>query len=510
MRRRDVLRGSAAALGLSAAPALTTSRADAHPGPYRPYGFVDVRGAKEAVVAPDGQTAFVAASGGYAVVDVSVADRPELLAERRGLLSDREGGPLRQVWDVKHDAANERLLAVGPANSIPGALSGLLVEDVSDPREPETLAFFETDYPIHNCYVSGGYAYLTANEYDRNPLVVVDLRGDDPREVGRWSLLDEDAAWGDVSAGRRTVHDVWVQDGVAYLAHWDAGTWLLDVSDPTSPETIGPLEGASPSELAVSGGQSARRESTVPPGNDHYVATNEDGTLLGVGKESWAERAGEGDGDDELVGGPGGVELWDVADPQSPQKLSTIDPPPTPDPTYGGVWTTAHNFELRDDRLYTSWYRGGVKRHDVTDPRNPEELAWWREPERASFWTARLAVPGETFVASSMGTDDATGRLYVFPDHAGQQTNPPSLGGSQSDGVDVLTPTPNPESRAGASDSGTPASAGDSDGDADGSSAIVAPGFGVGTAVTALGVGAWWSKRQTGVAGASDRGRRSE
>ncbi|WP_224270222.1 LVIVD repeat-containing protein [Haloprofundus salinisoli] len=488
MRRRDVLRGSAAALGLSTVPTLTTSRVDAHPGPYRPYGFVDVRGAKEAVVAPDGQRAFVAATGGYAVVDLSVADRPELLAERRELLSEREGGPLRQVWDVKLDDARDRLLVVGPANGIPGALSGLLVEDVSNPQDPETLAFFETDYPIHNCYFSGGYAYLTANEYDRNPLVAVDLRDDDPREVARWSLLDENSAWDDVSAGRRTVHDVWVQDGVAYLAHWDAGTWMLDVSDPTNPQTIGRLDGPSPSSLAVSDGQRARREATVPPGNDHYVATNEDGTLLGVGKESWAEGT-----DGELVGGPSGVELWDVSDPADPQKLSTIDPPPTPDPTYGGVWTTSHNFELRDERLYTSWYRGGVKRHDISDPSNPEELAWWRDPGHASFWTARLAVPGETFVASSMGTDDATGRLYVFPDHAGQQANPPSLGESETSGVDVLTPTESPERENGdANDEANPGSTG---GDAD-SSAILAPGFGVGTAVAALGVGAWWSTRR--------------
>ncbi|WP_224447882.1 LVIVD repeat-containing protein [Haloprofundus salilacus] len=490
MRRRDVLRGSAAALGLSTAVPLTTSRVAAHPGPYRPYGFVDVAGAKEAVVADDERAVFVAASSGYAVVDVSVADRPEVVAERRQLLSEQENGPLRQIYDVKLNDAGERLLVVGPANGVPGALSGMLVEDVSDPQNPETLAFFETDYPIHNCYLDGSYAYLSGNEYDRNPLVVVDLRRDDPEEVARWSLLDEDPAWGDLAAGRRTVHDVWVQDDVAYLAHWDAGTWMLDVSDPTDPQTIGRLGSPSPSELVASDGQTPRRESALPPGNDHYVATNEEGTLLGVGKESWAVRASNG----ELVGGPSGVELWDVSDRTAPRKLSTIEPPPTPDPTYGGVWTTSHNFELRNGRLYTSWYQGGVKRHDVSDPSNPQELAWWRDPTKASFWTARLAVPGETFVASSMGTDDAPGRLYVFPDHAGQQTNPPSLESEGESEADVLTPTAAPDSGDGGTASATETSG--TGGDADDSSAIVVPGFGVGSAVTALGVGAWWSKRR--------------
>ncbi|KTG10815.1 hypothetical protein AUR64_06390 [Haloprofundus marisrubri] len=495
MRRRDVLRGSAAALGLSAVPSLTTDRAAAHPGPYRPYGFVDVNGAKEAVVGPDGQTAFVASTNGYAVVDISVADQPKVVASREDLLAEREGGPLRQVWDVKLDGSGNRLFVVGPANGIPGALSGMLVEDVSDPANPETLAFFETDHPIHNCYVSGGYAYLTANEYDRNPFVVVDVRGDEPQQVGEWSLLDENPEWEAVSAGRRTVHDIWVQGGVAYLAHWDAGTWMVDVSTPSNPRTIGRLESVPPSELAAGDGGDARLESRIPPGNDHYVATNENGTLLAVGKESWGVRS-----DGQLVGGPSGVELWDISNRTAPQRLSTIEPPASPDPTYDGVWTTAHNLELRDGRLYTSWYRGGVKRHDISDPRNPEELAWWREPAEASFWTARLARPGQMLVASSRGTGDTPGRLYVFPDHAGQQTNPPSLGQADASDVDVLTPTPGPNSGDDASrgsDAGTPASAGDS-GDIDDSSAIVAPGFGVGTAVTALGAGAWWAKRRDG------------
>ena len=143
MHRRDVLRLGATALG---AAVLGSSTAAAHPGPYRPYGSVAVDGAKEAVVAPDGTTVLVAATDGYAVVDVSVADQPEVVAERRNLLSDRDAGPLRGIYDVK--LHGDRLIVVGPANTLPGALAGMLVEDVSDPANPETVAFYETDYPI--------------------------------------------------------------------------------------------------------------------------------------------------------------------------------------------------------------------------------------------------------------------------------------------------------------------------------------------------------------------------
>jgi hypothetical protein len=474
MHRRDVLRLGAAALGASV---LGSSTAAAHPGPYRPYGSVEVDGAKEAVVGPDGQYVFVAATTGYAVVDISVADRPQIVAERRDLLSDRESGPLRGIYDVKLDG--DRLLVVGPANPLPGALAGMLVEDVSDPANPQTLAFYETDHPIHNCFLDGDYAYLTANNGGKNPIVVVDVSGETPAEVARWSLPGYDEAWSEVPPWLRSTHDVWVQDGVAYLAQWDAGTWLLDVSDPTAPTYLSTVGGVARSELAGLSESEVKRAGLVPPGNHHYVTVDDDASLLGVGRESWAKRTEEG----ELTGGPSGIDLWDIADPTAPERLTTIEPPTSDEPAYGGVWTTAHNFEFRGDRLYSSWYQGGVKRHDISDPANPEELTWWRDPENASFWTARLAVPGETFVASDMGVPRNNGaELYVFPDHAGDQQDPPPLGNeTTTGGSGVITASPTPTTSP---DSGSSAST-------TGASEVAAPGFGVGVGLTALGVAGW-------------------
>ena len=474
MHRRDVLRFGASALGASV---LGSIGAAAHPGPYRPYGSVTVDGAKEAVVGDNGTTVFVAATDGYAVDDVSVADQPEVVAERRKLLADREGGPLRGIYDVK--LSGDTLVVVGPANPIPGALAGMLVEDVSDPENPETVAFYETDYPIHNCYLDGDYAYLTGNDGGENPIVVVDVSGE-PEEVGRWSLPAYDDAWSDVDSWLRSTHDVWVQDGRAYLAEWDAGTWILDVSDPTEPSYLGRLGGRPSDELADLTAREVRHEGVTPPGNDHFVTVSDDGTLLGVGRESWAASTEE----DGLVGGPSGITLYDIADPTDPTELATIDPPPSDRPTYGGTWTTAHNFEFHGDRLYSSWYRGGVKRHDVSDPTDPVELTWWRDPAVASFWSAQVAVPGETFVASDMGVPRRQGaELYVFPDHAGDQADAPRLtnGTTTTDSPDVITASPTPTAGPTTAASATP----------DGTSDVDAPGFGVGVGLTALGAAAW-------------------
>ncbi|MFB9805127.1 hypothetical protein ACFFQF_06865 [Haladaptatus pallidirubidus] len=51
-------------------------------------------------------------------------------------------------------------------------------------------------------------------------------------------MLDYDSAWSNVDSWVRSLHDVWVQDGTAYLAQWDAGTWVVDVSNPKQPSHV--------------------------------------------------------------------------------------------------------------------------------------------------------------------------------------------------------------------------------------------------------------------------------
>lgn len=431
---------------------------------YSPLGRADVEGATEAVVADDGQTAFVAATSGYAVVDISTPESPTVVADRRDIKGDHEDGPLGGIFDVKHDG--DTLLVVGPANGRAGEyLSGMLVVDVSDPANPAETAFYETDYPIHNCYLDGETAYLTANHSEGIRLEIVDVGGELPTKLGDWSLTDEDERWADVAGRLRVVHDVFVQDGVAYLAHWDAGTWLLDVSDPTAPSVVSSVAEQSLDDLIRRSEDGAGSAGLTLPGNSHYVAVDEAGELMAVGREAWATTEG-GDG------GPGGIDLYDVSDPTAPAHLSHIEPPETPDATVRGYWTTAHNFELRGGVLYSSWYRGGVKRHDVSDPEAPEQLTWWADPFEAEFWTAQAAVPGETFVAASRGVKNSNAGLFVFPDTEGKTVRP-----FERQASSPATETAEPSTAAPATDTASTATNG--------------PGFGVLGALVGIGGLAW-------------------
>ncbi|MDS0260722.1 hypothetical protein NDI56_15045 [Haloarcula sp. S1CR25-12] len=433
MRRRTLLQSLATAsaggaVGTASAHPLPTDDGSSTPAGTptggEPLGTLSLSGARELVTSPDGHTAYVATGAGIALVDVVSPSNPRLLAERTDLLADSADGPMQEVQDLA--LRDDRLLVVGPANPAEGA-HGLVVFDVSDRQTPERVTAVELDTRVHNCDFDGRYAYVTANSRTDNPLVVVDTRTGEA--VGSWSLGAADERWAEVSPSLRPLHDVTVRGDRAYLAYWDAGTWILDVSDPADISLVSRVRGRSREALAAV--SDPRTERTEPPGNDHYVTVDEDATLLGVGGESW-------DRDDDGSGGPSGIELFDISDPRAPESLATVDPPPTSDPTRGGVLTTAHNFELTDGRLYSAWYEGGVRVHDVREPSQPREIFRWRDSSTTSFWTAQRGA-GCFLAANTAALDsDISPGVYTFPDPAvGAPTRTENATGAGGDGFGI-------------------------------------------------------------------------
>lgn len=488
MRRRDVLRAAGAGVGLTA---LGPAAVPAQEG-YGPLGRVGLEGAKEAVVGADGTSVFVAVTDGFAVVDVSDPAASELVHEDRAVLDDHENGPLEGIGDVK--VSGDRLAVAGPIEPGP-SVEAAVVYDVSDPANPSRETVYETGYFLHNVDIEGDRLFLCENYTESNRLTVVDAQTGE--RLGRWSVTEVDEQWSDVYLGLWPLHDVTVREDRAYLAYWDAGTYILDVSDPADMSLVTQVRGRPAAEFVDLSSDEARAEGVQPPGNDHFVAVNDDATTIAISVEAW-----EYEGDDH-EGGPGAVYLYDVADEAAPEELAVVDPPPTDDPTREGVWTTSHNCDFDGDRLYTSWYRGGVKIHDVADPSAPEDLAAWRDAETTSFWTAQAA--DTCFVGSSRkdprmvadARDDGPGAaLYTFP--TDPTATPPPLatetptdsptetgtddGGSTADGTDPATPTPTESNHPPATDSPSPTAE--------------QPGFGLLAGATAAGYGAWRLFRQ--------------
>ncbi|NHN60525.1 MULTISPECIES: LVIVD repeat-containing protein [Halorussus] len=495
MRRRSYLRSVGAVGACALAPTVASARGDDRTGSSMSPSSVSLTGALEAVVGDDGTTVYVAAHDGFGVVDASDFANPEVVAERRGLLADREFGPLREIYDVS--VSGDRLLVAGPRTGLYNEeLGGFLLYDVSDPADPKQVAFFETDHGIHNAFLDGDTAYLTGTGLDAEPLVVVDLAGDRPEEVARWSVVDENEAWRDVESVVRSCHDVYVQDGTAYVAYWDAGTWLLDVSDPANPTPELHLGGRKPAAIHDAGERSVI-EALELPGNSHYVAPNEDGSLLAVGREAWDN------GDTDRTGGPGGITLWDVADRSSPERLVRLAPPTFEDRSEY-LNRTSHNFAFRGDRLYTSWYGGGVRVYDVSAPAEPTLLDAWAKPDRTTFWTAQPADGG--FVASSRFDPTKreqlsrkekrkpaeSAKLFTFPEPSGEdprpaRTEPAPVRPSETTGAPATT-TATEATETTATTTTAETTTGDRTDTTTESTGVGTPGFGVGTALVGGGL----------------------
>jgi len=117
---------------------------------------------------------------------------------------------------------------------------------------------------------------------------IVDIsKPQSPKEIAVTGQLDWPAdiaaEFGDTAAV--FLHDVWVQENdgrvIAYLAYWDAGLVLLDITDPANPVFLGDSEYADPDPLS---GES-------PAGDGHVVVPNADGTRALLGDEDFAAGA---------------------------------------------------------------------------------------------------------------------------------------------------------------------------------------------------------------------------
>ena len=137
-------------------PTPTPTEAVATPtSDWGPSGSVAVPGAAETVLAPDGETAFVAVGDGFAVLDLSDPTEPTVLARETGISPPGTDCELVQAFDVKHD--DGELLLAGPASYHPDSFRGVVRYDVTDPDVAAVVADLDEggwEVGLHGSYDS--------------------------------------------------------------------------------------------------------------------------------------------------------------------------------------------------------------------------------------------------------------------------------------------------------------------------------------------------------------------
>lgn len=320
--------------------------------------------------------------------------------------------PPHAVLDVKlsHDG---RYLFIGDdqegTNGVTAGtgqfMGGVYVYDVADPAAAKLVSFLPIgprrgphmvtyhQYPDGREIVFGANADVSISEFDRDAGTLTELARYSPDLVFGFnrSPYVVDALY------QGWAHDMFVQtepDGrvFMYVANWDAGLRIVDVSDPAAPKELGGWN-------AFPEGQSGNLHTVSADwieGKRIVVGAVEVGFAVvgGIGYAQGAE--------------PGVLYVWDATDPAAPVLLGEWENPmgvkaggrPVLDE---GVMST-HNLQFEDGTIYLAHYGLGVWVLDASTPEawaNPPVLGYYME-EGMDTWDV-IVHEGVLFTSGAEG-----------------------------------------------------------------------------------------------------------
>lgn len=261
------------------------------------------------------------------------------------------------------------LLGVGLQSCGAGGRRGLALLDVTVPAAPQPLGFFALSPPspgVHelDLMVRGDRAYALLGTIER--FVMVDIT--DPRNpvrVSDWHLTERlgEPLIGDAPLNSKFTHSALASpDGsLAILSYWDAGAIILDISDPAEPRFVG-RTGFGPGE----------------EGNTHSVSISADNRLLLTADEDCSAGGVPGPPYNDY----GFLRVFDISNPREPSQLSIFHSPhskvdPQRGPSEQGTFCIHNPVLVGKDLAFLSWYSDGVRAVDLSDPKRPQEIAWF-------------------------------------------------------------------------------------------------------------------------------------
>lgn len=240
----------------------------------------------------------------------------------------------RTVNDVKVSADGR--VAVISREGASNRRNGLVILDVSDPRSGvPVLSRYDDELTggVHNVFIYEDHVYaLSAGQrYD-----VINIEDPaNPHRVGRFEL----------DTPGHSIHDVWVQDGIAYSSNWSDGVVAVDVGgggrggSPRDPVELGRYAYPSGWNHAA---YPYRSEST----GKFYVFAGDEAFPYGL-------NTGPGSAPTRAAGWIHVIE-WDEWD--QPREVARYEVPEA----------GTHNLWIEDDVMYVAYYNGGLRVVDVS------------------------------------------------------------------------------------------------------------------------------------------------
>ncbi len=273
--------------------------------------------------------------------------------------------------------------------------NGIVILSFEDPAHPKVISEFTETVSggVHSTFIYRGYVYLTDDA--TGSMRVIDIRDPlTPRQVARWETPGSGAG--------RMLHDIDVQDGLAYLSYWNDGLVILDVGNgmrggsPENPQLVSQykydLEGLY-RDVAAVGGPGFIRGTHTAWRSGRYVF---------VGDEVFAAQPQATAGPSLLGLGRayGRLHVVDVSDISRPRGVAWYEPKD------GGT----HNVWVAGDTLYLGDYQGGLRVLDVSGELRGDLLAQDREIAHVVTGDGKGNFPN---AAMAWGAIYRDGNIYV-------------------------------------------------------------------------------------------------
>jgi hypothetical protein len=353
---------------------------------FKKLGHLDIPGGGQVTV--QGNYAYLghmAPPHGTSIVDVSDPTKPKLVTTL-----EIPGHTHSHKVRVHGDVMLVNYEQFGRLD--PEFRGGMKVYDIANKAKPSEIAFFQCDGGgMHRFDYDGSYAYISpqVHGYYGNIAMIVDMRDPrKPQEVGRWWMEGQWIAGGEKptwqNARHRCHHPLRLGNRL-YTSYWHGGFVILDIDDMTKPKLVSHLDWSPPYPCPTHTALPIPHEIG---GRKFLVATDEEVS-------------------DRLAPTPNAF-LWvvDVTDETKPVPVSTFRVPHDK-PFDKDCWFGAHQPQEQVDGniLFVTWFGGGLRAVDISDPYHPHEVAH-HMPEPGA---------GEKIVQSNdVFYDRQTKRIYVY------------------------------------------------------------------------------------------------
>jgi hypothetical protein len=271
--------------------------------------------------------------------------------------------------------------------------NGIVILSFEDPAHPKTIAEFTETVSggVHSTFIYKGYVYLTDDA--TGSMRVIDIRDPyHPRQVARWETPRTEAG--------RMLHDIDVQEGLAYLSYWNDGLVILDVGNgmkggsPENPQLVSQYKydlNALYRDVEAVGGPGFIRGTHTAWRAGKYVFVGDEvfsakpvasGGVLGFGRAY------------------GRMHVVDVSDINNPRGVAYYEPKD------GGT----HNVWVAGDTLFLGDYQGGLRVLDISGELRGDLLRQGREIAHVVTGDKNGFVPN---AANAWGAIYRNGYIYV-------------------------------------------------------------------------------------------------